>query len=87
MIITKQISNADENTALSAIGAFCVFNDFSARNVQIPEMRQTGFGPCKSKDFASALSNVAVTADEVLPDLSRLEARVIINGTQLQEGA
>ncbi len=86
MIITKQIRNADETSALQAIGAFCVFNDFSARNVQIPEMRQTGFGPCKAKDFASAISNVAVTADEVTADLIKLEARVIINGNTVASG-
>lgn len=79
MIITKEIRNADEKTALDSIGAFCVFNDFSARNVQIPEMRQTGFGPCKAKDFASSISNVAVTPDEILPYLETLKTRVIIN--------
>lgn len=79
MIITKKIRNAGAKTALDAIGAFCVFNDFSARNVQIPEMKQTGFGPCKAKDFASAISNVCVTADEVMPQLESLKTRVIIN--------
>lgn len=29
VIITKEIYNADEQEALGAIGAFCVFNDFS----------------------------------------------------------
>ncbi|OCA98353.1 fumarylacetoacetate hydrolase family protein [Clostridium beijerinckii] len=79
MIITKEIRNADEKTALDSIGAFCVFNDFSARNVQIPEMRQTGFGPCKAKDFASSISNVVVTPDEILPYIETLKTRVIIN--------
>lgn len=79
MIISKEIRNADEKTALDSIGAFCVFNDFSARNVQIPEMRQTGFGPCKAKDFASSISNVVVTSDEILPYLEKLKTRVIIN--------
>lgn len=64
---------------MGAIGAFCVFNDFSIRNVQYPEMAQSGFGPCKSKDFASAISNVVVTADEILPQLESLKTRVIIN--------
>ncbi|WP_253198994.1 fumarylacetoacetate hydrolase family protein [Clostridium estertheticum] len=85
-IITKQIRNADEKTALDAIGAFCVFNDFSARNVQIPEMKQTGFGPCKAKDFASSISNVVVTADELLPHLNSLKTRVIINNETVATG-
>lgn len=42
-------------------------------------MRQTGFRPCKAKDFASAISNVIVTSDEILPYLEKLKTRVIIN--------
>ncbi len=86
MIITKDIVNATEDEGLRAIGAFCVFNDFSARNVQLDEMRKTGFGPCKAKDFASAISNVVVTADEVLPVIDSLKTRVIINGKTIAEG-
>jgi 2-keto-4-pentenoate hydratase/2-oxohepta-3-ene-1,7-dioic acid hydratase in catechol pathway len=86
MIITKDIVNATEEEGLSAIGAFCVFNDFSARNVQMEEMRKTGFGPCKSKDFASAMSNVVVTAEEILPVIDDLKTRVIINNKIVAEG-
>lgn len=86
MIITKDIYNATEREGLEAIGAFCVFNDFSARNVQYAEMKQTGFGPCKAKDFASAISNVVVTADEVLPFLETLTTRVIINDNLVASG-
>jgi len=86
MIITKNIYNATEEEGLGAIGAFCVFNDFSARNVQYAEMIKTGFGPCKAKDFASAISNVVVTADEVLPYLETLKTQVIINGKLVAEG-
>jgi len=86
MIITKNIYNATEEEGLDAIGAFCVFNDFSARNVQYAEMRQTGFGPCKAKDFASAISNVVVTPDEVLPYLTTLKTRVFINDELVVEG-
>ncbi|MBX4262058.1 fumarylacetoacetate hydrolase family protein [Clostridium estertheticum] len=86
MIITKDIVNATEEEGLSAIGAFCVFNDFSARNVQFDEMKKTGFGPCKAKDFASAISTVVVTADEVLPVIDSLKTRVIINDKIVAEG-
>lgn len=85
MIITKDILNATEQEGFDAIGAFCVFNDFSARNVQMPEMRESGFGPCKSKDFASSLSSVVVTSDEILPILDTLKVRVIINGKTIAE--
>lgn len=86
MIITKDIVNATEEEGLSAIGAFCVFYDFSARNVQMEEMRKTGFVPCKSKDFASAMSNVVVTAEEILPVIDDLKTRVIINNKIVAEG-
>lgn len=86
MIITKDIINATEKEGLDAIGAFCVFNDFSARNVQLDEMRKTGFGPCKCKDFASAISSVVVTADEILPVMDKLKTRVYINDKKVAEG-
>jgi 2-keto-4-pentenoate hydratase/2-oxohepta-3-ene-1,7-dioic acid hydratase in catechol pathway len=87
MIITKDIENVTEEEGLSAIGAFCVFNDFSARNVQFDEMRKTGFGPCKAKDFASSISNVIVTSDEILPIINTLKSHVIINGKKVAEGS
>jgi 2-keto-4-pentenoate hydratase/2-oxohepta-3-ene-1,7-dioic acid hydratase in catechol pathway len=86
MVITKDIINATEEEGLSAIGAFCIFNDFSARNVQFDEMKKTGFGPCKAKDFASAISNVIITSDEVLPIIDTLKTRVIINNKLVAEG-
>lgn len=86
LIITKDIINANEKEGLDAIGAFCVFNDFSARNVQFDEMRNTGFGPCKAKDFASGMSTVVVTADEVLPVMNTLKTRVVINDKVVAEG-
>jgi 2-keto-4-pentenoate hydratase/2-oxohepta-3-ene-1,7-dioic acid hydratase in catechol pathway len=86
MIITKDLLNATEEEGFEAIGAFCVFNDFSARNVQIDEMRKTGFGPCKAKDFASSISTVVVTADEILPVLDTLTTRVYINNNKVAEG-
>jgi 2-keto-4-pentenoate hydratase/2-oxohepta-3-ene-1,7-dioic acid hydratase in catechol pathway len=86
MIITKDLFNASEEEGLSAIGGFCIFNDFSARNVQVDEMKKTGFGPCKSKDFASSISNVVATPDEVLPFLDRLKTRVFINDVLIAEG-
>jgi 2-keto-4-pentenoate hydratase/2-oxohepta-3-ene-1,7-dioic acid hydratase in catechol pathway len=56
-----------------------VLNDFSARDVQLEEMR-SGFGPQKAKHFATAISNVVVTADEVLPSWHSLKGYVKING-------
>ena len=80
MIITKELYNASKAEAKEAIGAFCIFNDFSIRNVQFDEMKKTGFGPSKAKDFANAISSVVVTADELWPHIGNLETRVFING-------
>lgn len=55
-------------------------NDFSARDVQRAEMA-TGLGPQKSKHFASSMSVLAVTADEILPCIDDLSGSVSINGT------
>jgi 2-keto-4-pentenoate hydratase/2-oxohepta-3-ene-1,7-dioic acid hydratase in catechol pathway len=86
MIITREIFNATEAEAKEAIGAFCIFNDFSARNVQIDEMKKTGFGPSKAKDFANAISSVVVTADELWPHIDSLETRVFINDKLTAQG-
>lgn len=45
---------------------YTVLNDWSARDLQRPEMR-VGLGPCKGKDFASTLGPWIVTADELHP--------------------
>jgi 2-keto-4-pentenoate hydratase/2-oxohepta-3-ene-1,7-dioic acid hydratase in catechol pathway len=78
-VITRPLQNADADTALAAIGGFVVINDFSARDVQLAEMR-SGFGPQKSKHFATSMSDVVATADSVLPWVDRLHAEVRING-------
>ena len=56
-----------------------VLNDFSARDVQLPEMK-SGFGPQKAKHFRSAMSHVVVSADEILPRWRALKASVHLNG-------
>lgn len=78
-VLAKPLFNATPEEALEAIGGFVVLNDFSARDVQRPEM-QTGLGPQKSKHFLSSISQTLATADEILPRVQQLEARVEING-------
>ncbi len=85
VIIAQPLYNATPEEALQAIGGFVVINDFSARDVQYPEM-QSGFGPVKSKNFANAMSAVVVTADEILGREEHLTARVTVNGQRWGEG-
>lgn len=79
-MLKSPLFNATPQEALEAIGAFVVVNDFSARDVQRAEM-VTGLGPQKAKHFASSMSAVAVTADEILPRVESLTGSVSINGT------
>jgi 2-keto-4-pentenoate hydratase/2-oxohepta-3-ene-1,7-dioic acid hydratase in catechol pathway len=68
------------------IAGYTIFNDWSARDLQMAEMR-LGLGTCKGKDFANTLGPWIVTADELelLRDGDRLalELRAEINGTAL----
>jgi 2-keto-4-pentenoate hydratase/2-oxohepta-3-ene-1,7-dioic acid hydratase in catechol pathway len=68
------------------IAGYTIFNDWSARDLQMAEMR-LGLGTCKGKDFANTLGPWIVTTDELerLRDGDRLalELRAEINGTAL----
>ncbi len=59
------------------IAGYTIFNDWSARDLQIAEMR-LGLGTCKGKDFANTLGPWIVTADELEPyrDGDRLDLRL-----------
>jgi 2-keto-4-pentenoate hydratase/2-oxohepta-3-ene-1,7-dioic acid hydratase in catechol pathway len=78
-VLARPLRDADPATAEAAIGGFVVLNDFSARDVQLSEMR-SGFGPQKAKHFRSAMSAVVVSADEILPRWRTLTGSVHLNG-------
>jgi 2-keto-4-pentenoate hydratase/2-oxohepta-3-ene-1,7-dioic acid hydratase in catechol pathway len=84
VVICKPLRNACPEEAEKAIGGFTVFNDFSARDVQLSEM-EAGFGPMKSKNFVNSISNVVVSADEILPIINDLQVSVTINGKKIAE--
>ncbi|MBV9367838.1 MAG: fumarylacetoacetate hydrolase family protein [Solirubrobacterales bacterium] len=68
------------------IAGYTIFNDWSARDLQMAEMR-LGLGMCKGKDFANTLGPWIVTADELEPyrdgDRLDLELSAEVNGSQL----
>jgi len=68
------------------VAGYTVFNDWSARDLQIAEMR-LGLGTCKGKDFANTLGPWIVTADELEPyrdgDRFDLGLRAEVNGVVL----
>lgn len=77
-VITKPLKNANREEALAAIGGFVIVNDFSARDVQLAEMK-SGLGPQKAKHFINAMSAQIVPAEEILPHIDSLTAHVRIN--------
>jgi 2-keto-4-pentenoate hydratase/2-oxohepta-3-ene-1,7-dioic acid hydratase in catechol pathway len=54
-VIGKPAENLSPQNALEHLFGVTILNDFSARDVQGPEMR-TGFGPAKGKDFGPMAS-------------------------------
>jgi len=69
--------------ALGHVLGLSVFNDFTARDIQLREMA-AGLGPSKGKHFASALGPRIVTLD-ALPGALEMAARV--NGEVWSEGS
>jgi 2-keto-4-pentenoate hydratase/2-oxohepta-3-ene-1,7-dioic acid hydratase in catechol pathway len=84
VVLARPLIDATPQEALEAIGGFVVVNDLSARDVQRTEMA-SGFGPQKSKHFLSSMSDVLVTADEVLPHVDSLQGRVVVDGDVVAE--
>ena len=66
IVIGRDVSDVDPEQGAAAIFGYTPFNDFSARDLQGAEMK-VGLGPCKGKDFATALGPWIVTADELAP--------------------
>jgi 2-keto-4-pentenoate hydratase/2-oxohepta-3-ene-1,7-dioic acid hydratase in catechol pathway len=83
-VLAHPLRDATPEAAEAAIGGFVVLNDFSARDVQADEMA-SGFGPQKAKHFASSISKVVVTADEILPRWRDLKGSVRLNAALLAE--
>ena len=82
-VIGRGGSNVSEAAAMSYIAGFCIFNDWSARDLQFDEMA-FGLGPAKGKDSASSLGPWVVTTDELAPYIHDgrldLKCRVRVNG-------
>jgi len=70
MIVGRPGCNIALGDAPGHVFGFTIFNDFSARDIQMREV-SAWLGPAKGKDFANAFGPCLVTADEVgsEPDL------------------
>lgn len=86
VIVGKPGHDLSPAEAAAHIAGYTIFNDWSARDLQIAEMR-LGLGICKGKDFANTLGPWVVTPDELEPyrsgDRLDLDLRAYVNGREL----
>jgi len=91
VVTGRPLKNATLAEADEAIFGFMVMNDWSARHLQMEEMKLS-LGPCKGKDFATSLGPWLVTCDELplepSPQGRVLRARMTasVNGRLLSDG-
>lgn len=77
-VIGKPGSNVTPDEALSHVFGITIFNDWSLRDVQVPE-GEIGMGAQHSKDFAFGIGPWITTLDEV-PSIIGLTGQVRVNG-------
>jgi fumarylacetoacetate (FAA) hydrolase len=91
VVIGKPGINLSPEQAPNHIFGFTIFNDWSARDLQMREMK-TNFGPVKSKDFACSFGPVIVTPDSLAdkatdrPGVYDLLMTAKVNGKELSRG-
>jgi 2-keto-4-pentenoate hydratase/2-oxohepta-3-ene-1,7-dioic acid hydratase in catechol pathway len=73
--IGKEGKNIPRERAEEYIAGYTIFNDISARDIQLQEM-MVGLGPVKGKDFCSIMGPCLVTPDGVNPSNMRMMARI-----------
>jgi 2-keto-4-pentenoate hydratase/2-oxohepta-3-ene-1,7-dioic acid hydratase in catechol pathway len=74
--VGKEGKNIRRERAEGYIAGYTIFNDVSARDIQLKEMLAGGLGPAKGKDTCSVMGPCLVTPDEVNPGNLRMMARV-----------
>jgi fumarylacetoacetate (FAA) hydrolase len=90
-IIGKPGINIKPDEAPNHIFGYTIFNDWSARDLQVQEMK-VNFGPVKSKDFACSFGPVIVTPEALAdkadgrPGVYDLEMMARVNGNELSRG-
>ncbi len=86
IVVGQQGKDIAREKAKNYIFGYTIFNDVSARDIQIKEMA-AGLGPAKGKDFdtGNVLGPCIVTADEVDSDDMAMIARV--NGEEISRGS
>ena len=92
IVISKEGININASQADNYIAGLTIMNDFSARDLQMQEMK-LNLGPAKGKDFATSLGPILVTLDELLDNTTKtdkgnhysLNMQCIINNQKISE--
>jgi fumarylacetoacetate (FAA) hydrolase len=93
IVVGKEAKNLTAAAADEAIFGMTIMNDWSARTLQMHEMKLS-LGPAKGKDFATSLGPWLVTLDELLPRTEKTERGLVfdlamqaaVNGATLSRG-
>lgn len=96
IVIGKEGRNIPASEADEYIAGFMIMNDFSARTLQMQEMK-LNLGPAKGKDFCTSIGPVLITPDELEDRLTEpmeghmgkcydLEMKAYVNGKNLSQG-
>jgi 2-keto-4-pentenoate hydratase/2-oxohepta-3-ene-1,7-dioic acid hydratase in catechol pathway len=81
--VTGPGRNLSVAEAAGAIGGVTIFNDVSARDIQLREMSM-GIGPSKGKDFCNPMGPCITTMDEI--DEWNIELTAKVNGDTWSKG-
>ena len=93
IIIGKEGRNIPAVKADEYIAGYMVMNDWSARTLQMKEMK-LNLGPAKGKDFATSIGPFLVTRDELASkkietsfgEKYDLEMKTVVNGKDVSQG-
>ncbi|MBX3192748.1 MAG: fumarylacetoacetate hydrolase family protein [Labilithrix sp.] len=93
IVVGREARDLDAKDADAVIFGMTIMNDFSARALQMDEMKLS-LGPAKGKDFATGLGPWLVTMDELSaatnasPNGSHFDLgmRAFVNGVQVSQG-
>ena len=72
IVISKEGKNIHSSEADEYIAGLMIMNDFSARDLQMKEMK-LNLGPAKGKDFATSLGPCIVTLDELSDNIRQTD--------------
>jgi fumarylacetoacetate (FAA) hydrolase len=93
IVIGKGGKNIPASKADDHIFGYMIMNDWSARTLQMEEMK-LNLGPAKGKDFATSLGPILVTRDELHKwaekgphgERHNLRMKCFVNGKQVSDG-